>query len=204
MLAWAVLFRVRAYFSLQVLVALYVRTIIVRVCHELYVGLAAVFFIGAISLGAQTFRPTLPAPPQTIAVSPNVNVRAPRPNAPGPDEFLTSAVQQDIVGKVYHLKGKALVETSDMRIEADELDYNSETGDAEARGHVVFENFARGEKLRCDRVEYNTEQLTGKFYNVSGSAPSRIQARPGLLTTTNPFYFEGKLGGAHGGQVHSA
>jgi LPS-assembly protein len=101
-------------------------------------------------------------------------------------------VTQDIVGHVYHLRGKALVETTDMRLEADELDYNDETGDAEARGHVVFENFARGEKLRCDKAEYNTDELTGKFYNVSGSAASRIQARPGLLTTTNPFYFEGK------------
>src|SRR5262249_28232375 len=29
-----------------------------------------------------------------------------------------------------------------------------------------------------------------KFYNVKGSATTRIQARPGLLTSTNPFYFE--------------
>ena len=102
-------------------------------------------------------------------------------------------MQQDIVGHVYHLRGKALVETSQMKIEADELDYNDETGDAEARGHVVFENFAAGEKVRCDRAEYNTDEQTGKFYNVSGSAPSRIQARPGLLTTSNPFYFEGNF-----------
>ncbi len=99
---------------------------------------------------------------------------------------------QDIVGHVYHLRGKALIETNTMRLEADEVDYNDETADAEARGHVVFENFARGEKMYCERAEYNTDEETGKFYTVSGSAPSRVEARPGLLTTSNPFYFEGK------------
>jgi len=31
-----------------------------------------------------------------------------------------------------------------MLLRADELDYNTETGDAEARGHVHFEHFTRG------------------------------------------------------------
>ena len=30
----------------------------------------------------------------------------------------------------------------------------------------------------------------GKFYDVTGSSTQRINARPGLLTTTNPFYFQ--------------
>ena len=75
---------------------------------------------------------------------------------------------------------------------ADELDYNTETGDAEARGHVHFEHFVRGEKLDCDHAEYNVNSETGKFYDVSGSATSRIQARRGLLITQTPFYFQGK------------
>ncbi len=57
---------------------------------------------------------------------------------------------------------------------------------------VHFENFSHGEKLNCDRAEYNTESKTGKFYNVSGTSPARIESRPGLLTTQNPFYFSGE------------
>jgi LPS-assembly protein len=84
------------------------------------------------------------------------------------------------------------IETTDMQLKADEVDYNADTGDAEARGHVHFEHFARGEKLDCERAEYNIDTETGKFYDVSGSANARVQARPGLLVTQNPFYFQGK------------
>ena len=75
-----------------------------------------------------------------------------------------------------------------MLLQADEIDYNTDTGDVEGRGHVHFEHFSRGEKMDCDKAEYNIDDENGTFYNVSGSAHP-IQARPGLLTTQNPFYF---------------
>ncbi len=79
-----------------------------------------------------------------------------------------------------------------MQLKADEVDYNQDTTDVEARGHVHFEHFARGEKVDCERLEYNVDAETGKFYEASGSAPPQIQARPGMLTTQNPFYFQGR------------
>jgi LPS-assembly protein len=91
-----------------------------------------------------------------------------------------------------HLRGKVRIETADALLTADEVDYNTETKDAEARGHVRFESFSRGEKLNCERAEYNTASRTGKFYVVSGTSPARIEARPGRLTTQNPFYFSGE------------
>jgi LPS-assembly protein len=116
----------------------------------------------------------------------------PRPGAPAPDEYLIRAVQQEQDGPLIHLRGMALVETTDMRLQADEIDYNRDTEYAEARGNVHFQNFTNGEKLNCDRVEYNVGEKTGKFYNVTGSATTRIVARPGRLTTQNPFYFAGE------------
>lgn len=82
------------------------------------------------------------------------------------------------------------VETTDMLMRADEVDYNTDTGEVNARGHVYFENFQRGEKINCDRADYNIESETGKFYVVTGTSTPVIHTRPGLLTTTNPFYFE--------------
>lgn len=79
-----------------------------------------------------------------------------------------------------------------MEIKADAIDYNTDTQFVEARGHVHFEYYARGEKLDCDKVEYYLDEDNGDFYNVKGSAASTIMARPGLNTTTNPFYFEGQ------------
>ena len=75
---------------------------------------------------------------------------------------------------------------------ADELDYNQETNYVEARGKVEYQNFRSQEKLYCDKAEYYVDDEAGKFYNVSGSAPFRVDTRPGLLTTTNPFYFQAK------------
>jgi LPS-assembly protein len=121
----------------------------------------------------------------------NARVVPLRPGAPNRDEYLIHAVTQEHDGAWVHLRGAAMVESTDMRFEADEIDYNTESEYLEARGNVHFVNFARGEKLNCDRVEYEVREQTGKFYNVTGSATTRIVARPGRLTTQNPFYFAG-------------
>jgi LPS-assembly protein len=85
-----------------------------------------------------------------------------------------------------------VVETTEMILKADEIDYDEAKGYAEARGNVQFEHFAGGEKIEADKVEYNLADETGVYYNVRGSSPVKIDARPGILTTTNPFSFQGK------------
>jgi LPS-assembly protein len=148
----------------------------------------------ATGLQAQTFQPPLPLPPQAQVPSPNPDqpIHPLRAGAPDASNVRIRAVTQEADGPLRHLRGAALIETSDMQLKADEVDYNSDTGDVQARGHVQFEHFTRGEKLECDHAEYNIDDETGKFYTVTGSAKPRIQARPGVLTTQNPYYFEGQ------------
>jgi len=119
-------------------------------------------------------------------------VQSVRPNAPDAEHVRIESVTQEADGAMRHLRGSVRIETTDMQLKADELDYNSDTGDVEARGHVHFEHYVRGEKLDCEKAEYNVNTETGKFYDVSGTATARIQARRGLLTTQNPFYFQSK------------
>lgn len=102
------------------------------------------------------------------------------------------AVVQEQEGRKVHLRGNAEVETSEMLLQADEIDYDRDTTEALARGNVRFQHFANGEKINSDHVEYNVDEQTGKFYDVSGTSPAKIDARPGVLTTSNPFYFQGK------------
>jgi LPS-assembly protein len=124
---------------------------------------------------------------------PNKKVLPIRPEAPkDPKDVKILSDTQDVDGSWRHLRGNVRIETSDMEIKADELDWNLDTDYVEARGHVHFEYFARGEKLDCDEAQYYLDDDSGDFYNVKGSAASTIQARPGLNTTTNPFYFEGQ------------
>lgn len=161
-------------------------------CHDFSLILLLVSgFVGTLS--AQVYRPILPGPalPPPIPVTDQI-VRPARPGAPDAAHVLIRSVTQEVEGALRRLRGSVRVETSDMLLLADEIDYNSDTGDAEARGHVHFEHFVRGEKLDCDRAEYNVDKETGKFYEVSGSANTRINVRPGLLTTQNPFYFQSK------------
>ncbi len=102
------------------------------------------------------------------------------------------AKTQEAEGPVTRLRGEARLETIDMIITAEEIDYNDETKIAQARGSVRFRNLTGGETLSADRVEYNIATGAGMFYNVSGTAPARIEARPGLLITDNPFFFSGE------------
>jgi lipopolysaccharide assembly outer membrane protein LptD (OstA) len=93
---------------------------------------------------------------------------------------------------VYHLRGRAVIETTEMILRADEIDYDEAKHYAEARGNVKFDHFQGGEHIEADKVEYDLENETGKYYNVRGSSPAKIESRPGILTTNNPFSFEGK------------
>jgi LPS-assembly protein len=134
--------------------------------------------MAAASLDAQILQP-LPEKPT-------------RTHPPSVDEIRVSARKQEAEGEKHKLRGDAVIETSELTLKADEIDYDQQSGDSEARGNVQFFHYVRGETLVADRVEYNVEEHTGKFYKVRGQSPAKIEARPGVLTTTSPFYFEGE------------
>lgn len=89
-----------------------------------------------------------------------------------------------------YLKGQAHLETSEMRITANEIDYNSDTGWAYARGQVRIEQFSTGDKMNADHGEYNLQTEEGKFYVVDGTTPAKLLSDPWVLTTSNPFYYQ--------------
>jgi len=79
-----------------------------------------------------------------------------------------------------------------MLFRGDEIEYNTETGDIKAEGHVYFKNFDKNEQIWCSRLEYNTEDEKGKFWDVRGETVPRIVVRRGVLPSTSPFHFEGE------------
>jgi LPS-assembly protein len=102
------------------------------------------------------------------------------------------AATQSKAGSRHSLRGSASLESAEAKLWADQIDYDQETGEAVAQGHVHLKVFERGEELWCDRAEYNVETRTGRFYNVRGESPPRIDARPGLLMTSSPFRFQAR------------
>ncbi len=135
------------------------------------------FFLGSLIFGLS------PALAQTTA-------RPVRADLPAPDEMRFQAITEDSSGSLRYLHGAAKVETSDFNLSADEIEYNSDTHWAYAHGHVHLEHFATGDKLEADHAEYNLKTEEGKFYVVDGTSPAKIMTSPGVLTTTNPFYFQ--------------
>ena len=131
-----------------------------------------------------------------LPLEPNAKL-APPPHpagqsVPGDEDVNLSYVSQEIKLPFYHWRGNVKIETADAILKADEIDYNEATGLAEARGNVYYRSTQDGNELWCDRAEYNLNTESGKFYNVRGSSPVKIEARPGVLTSTNPFVFQGK------------
>ncbi len=109
---------------------------------------------------------------------------------PAQDEIRLRAVNQDSSGAMRYLRGAAEIETTELKISADDIDFNSDTDWAYARGHVHMEHFATGDKINAERAEYNLRTEEGKFYNLNGTSPAKVMTSPGVLTTTNPFYFQ--------------
>ena len=130
----------------------------------------------------------LPAPPPP----PPPPARVPNPDLPGREYISVQAITQEAEGQVYRLRGAAKLETTEVLLKADEIDFDEAAQYAEARGNVHFINFAGGEELFADKVEYYIGEERGKYYNVRGSSPAKIEARPGVLTTTNPFSFQAR------------
>jgi LPS-assembly protein len=115
-----------------------------------------------------------------------------RADAPAPDEILYHALHQEETPDVVHLRGDCRIETTETLIEADEIDYDRHTGWAHARGNLRFQSFVDGDKLQADYGDYNIQSDEGKFFVVSGTSPAKTGVRRGLLSTTNPFYFQGQ------------
>ena len=118
------------------------------------------------------------------------------PDVPPSNDTRFYAYTQESRGEWKYLRSSkdmpARIVTSQFSIEADEIDYNSATHIAVARGRLKFEHFVNGDKIQADHGVYNLQTQEGKFYQVSGTSPTKVVARPGLLITTTPFYFEGK------------
>jgi len=148
----------------------------------------------AAAAAAQTGNPSYvygPTPPPTPTPKPRIyKVQPPVPLAER--EVLIQGVKQMKEGPWYRLRGGSQVQTNSFLLKADDIDYNEDTGDVQARGNVYLQHFENGEELWADRAEYNLDDEAGKFWNVHGEAHLKVPVRPALLTTTSPFYFQGK------------
>ena len=135
-----------------------------------------------------------PADGQSVDTSASSEAKlSPPPPASIPkNQWDVEAIEQESNGKLRTLRGNAWVENYRMLFQADFIEWNEDTGDVRASGNVHFQDFERHNELWCDRLEYNIDKETGKFYSIHGLTPSRGETRPGVLSSSNPLYFQGE------------
>ncbi len=137
-------------------------------------------------------QPPSPPPENKATVElPDFSVKIPRPNAPAQGDYDITDDFQESEGGVYHLHGHVVIELHNATFKADEAEYDENTKTFKARGNVYYRNYDENEVIYCDHAEYNTDTERGTFYQVKGYTRMKVVARPGILTTQAPFYFEG-------------
>ncbi|HXN53420.1 MAG TPA: LPS assembly protein LptD [Candidatus Acidoferrum sp.] len=78
-----------------------------------------------------------------------------------------------------------------QRLRADHIEYNDQTTEAFARGHVRYD--FENQHLEADEAHYNVGTGRGTFINVRGTVKIERRPNPTLLVTDNPLYFEARL-----------
>jgi len=80
---------------------------------------------------------------------------------------------------------------ADQRLRADHIEYDDQTNEAFARGHVRYD--FENQHLEADEAHYNVGTGRGTFLNVRGTIRIERRPNPTLLVTDNPLYFEAHL-----------
>lgn len=96
---------------------------------------------------------------------------------------------------VYLLVGDVVITYGGRTVKADRIEYDSNTGDLTATGHLVVEDDRNQEHLTASHGTYNLKSATGCFFDVSGSVGMRPRSKRSrvIYTNANPFLFAGRM-----------
>ena len=124
---------------------------------------------------------------------PDFSVHVTRPNAPKSKKDVPYSADQgelDSDSNIDHLKGNVVFEFPDATLKADAVDYDENTNIATATGHVYYRDYDHDEVMYADSAVYNADTESGEYHHVRGYMKAKIVARPGVLVSKDPFYFE--------------
>ncbi len=101
-----------------------------------------------------------------------------------------SADSQHKVKDIYELLGHVVITYRQMQLTADKVTYDDSSGEAVARGQVIFTDPKA--YLEADEAHYNVLNGKGWFASAQGYVHSSVHPRRRLLVTENPFYVRAK------------
>lgn len=155
----------------------------------------------------ETHRPSIPDAPDVSTDVQQLPVARVEPAAPTGVPVTIRARQQEKQGDVFTLRGDVEIDYLSYVILADQVTYNSATGDLTADGHLQVTGGPNHERLTASHGTMNLNAQTEHLYNAIGSlsmpAPTRSASAftPGLnvvptnnrsYTAPNPLLIHGK------------
>lgn len=115
------------------------------------------------------------------------------PSSQSEEDVVIQANQQEYAKPMWKLRGQAQIRYRSYILYANEMSYNSETGDTELEGRVVLDGGPYDEHVEASHGNYNVKTQVGTFYDVMGTAGFRVRRNRYVLTSSNPFAFSGKI-----------
>ena len=113
--------------------------------------------------------------------------------AQDPDSATVCALTQEKIGDLYKLHGDAEIHYRNYILRADEVTYNSDTGEATVNGHFRLDGGPNDDHIQASHGTYNLTSETGRFYDVTATTGMQLRNNRVILTSTAPFAFSGKL-----------
>ncbi len=136
-------------------------------------------------------------PPGSAAPAPSAAAVL-APSSPASEEVKIEADEQEYVKPLWKLRGHAKIYFRSYILFADEITYDSDTGETQVEGHVVLDGGPYDEHILASHGIYNIRTQSGTFYSVTGTAGFRMRRSRYVLTSSNPFVFTGKVVEKHG------
>jgi LPS-assembly protein len=138
----------------------------------------------------------------TMALAPSARAQAtpPKKTAPAPSHANASqqkrtgplatleAEKQSQIGNVAYADGSVDLHYKDVRMRADHLEYNDDSGEVVARGHVLLDRL--DQHVEADDAHYNLNTGRGSFHHVNATLGIQRRPNPTLLISPNPLHFE--------------
>jgi LPS-assembly protein len=106
---------------------------------------------------------------------------------------ISATDSQEKDGPVYKLRGHVEIHYGTYVLYADEVTFNSDTGEAVGEGHMVLDGGPNDEHIEASHGTYNVRSQSGKFYDVVGTIGVRMKGSASVLTSSSPFAFAGKI-----------
>ena len=94
--------------------------------------------------------------------------------------------------KFYRATGAVEIDLRDLRLSADRMTYDSQTGEAVATGHVAFDSASEQTHIEGTRATYNFALSTGEFDDFHGVSGVRMRGRQATALSSNPLIFSGQ------------